>query len=249
MKNLKNWIVSFVLACFLASISFVGGYLMFVGIDTVQTFVKNVNRLTVDVNQLNLKPSYKYLKSVTVRIIQKIDMGDYIGTGTIIKITDDYTYILTNKHIAPLENKDKIYVVDEYYTEIKTKVLANSFLADLSLIRIDGKIENKRAIKGIGKINYSEKIFSVGMYLGNHYIYTEGTVAGFDSDNNYIMNLPGAGGCSGSGIFDLNGELVAVVFAGNWIRYPYQTETAKMLCVNSWQIEMFLYLNEDKMVK
>jgi S1-C subfamily serine protease len=237
MKNIKTWIVSIIIACFLASISFGFASLLVASVKTINT-----------VNQLIKRPSYDYLKSMTVRIIQKVDEGVFIGTGTIVKITDNYTYILTNGHVAPLDNKDRIFVVNEANIELKAEVISNSHLVDLSLIRVNGKIENKTTIKGIGKITYSEKGYSVGMYLGYDYIYTEGTFAGYDEDNNFVMNIPGAGGCSGSGVFNNKGELVAVIFAGNYIQYPYQVETAKLLCINTSEVEMFLYLNEELMI-
>ena len=53
------------------------------------------------------KPSFEYLKSVTVRILNVIDEESgqaSVGTGSIIKVTEDYTYILTNKHVAPIDS-------------------------------------------------------------------------------------------------------------------------------------------------
>jgi len=62
------------------------------------------------------------------------------------------------------------------------------------------------------------------------------------------MNLPGAGGCSGSGVFNSDSKLVAVVFAGNYINFPYQVETARLLCINTFKIEMFLFQTEDLLI-
>lgn len=238
MKNVKSWLTAVVFSLIITILSVGGGYALFLGIDNVQTVITQIEEIAV-------KPSYAYLKSVTVRIYQTADEGTFVGTGSIIKITKNYTYILTNKHVAPIENPERIIVEDEDGKLIKAEVLKNCFFADLSLIRVKGEIKHKQAIKGIGKISHSDKAYSVGMYLGNHYIYTEGTVAGYDSDDNFIINIPGAGGCSGSGVFNNKGELVAVVFAGNYINYPYQVETAKLLCINTWEIEMFLFQTKE----
>ncbi len=237
-ESVKEWLRSTLIALIIASIALLGGVVAF----KVISFTTNTMH---EINQVIKKPSYEYLKSVTVRIMQEAEQGTFVGTGSIIRITKDYTYILTNRHVAPLDSL-KVYVVDENMNNIDAEVISNCSFADLSIIRVEGKIDNKRAIKKIGYINYSEKAYSVGMYLGYYYIYTEGTMAGYDESNNFVMNVPGAGGCSGSGVFNNEGELVAVIFAGNYIHYPYQVETAKLLCINTWDINMFIYMNEVK---
>jgi len=236
-KSVKTWIKSIIIALMIASVSIVGGAVAYKAVVYSSSIMKQVN-------QMIKRPSYAYLKSVTVRIIQKTEKGAFIGTGSIIEITDEYTYILTNKHVAPMTTEG-VYIIDEYSNKTKATVLGNCFFADLSLIRIDGKIEGKTKIKKIGQIDYSNNVYSVGMYLGYNYIYTQGTMAGYDRENNFVMNMPGAGGCSGSGVFNVEGELVAVVFAGNWIKFPVQVETAKLLCINTWDIKMFLYMNKS----
>jgi len=237
MKN--TWVKSISIALTLFILALVLGVLLFVVFAPYTSFDPKLK------TEIAIKngASYDYLKSVTVRIIQKTEEVTFIGTGSIVKITDDYTYILTNKHVAPMKNRDNIYVIDEYLNKIKAEVCSNSAIVDLSLIRVKGLIENKQAITSIQSLKHSDKVYSVGMYLGYYYIYTEGTLAGFDRNDNYIMNLPGSGGCSGSGIFNSSGDLVAVIFAASYIHYPYQTETAKMICINTWEVKMFLYRN------
>jgi len=237
MKN--TWVKSISIALTLFILALVLGVLLFVVFAPYTSFDPKLK------TEIAIKngASYDYLKSVTVRIIQKTEEVTFIGTGSIVKITDDYTYILTNKHVAPMKNRDNIYVIDEYLNKIKAEVCSNSAIVDLSLIRVKGLIENKQAITSIQSLKHSDKVYSVGMYLGYYYIYTEGTLAGFDRNDNYIMNLPGSGGCSGSGIFNSSGDLVAVIFAASYIHYPYQTETAKMICINTGNVRMFLHRN------
>lgn len=204
--------------------------------------VENINKI---LKQLHQKPSYEYLKSVTVRIFQEqyTNAGKgWVGTGSIIKITDDYTYILTNKHVAPMSNKDNIYVAivdkNQEYIYTKAEVIKNAVLRDLSLIRVPGKLKHKKTIKGFAKTSYAEKIYSVGMYLSNQDIYSEGTVAGVQ-DIDILINMPSAPGCSGSGIFNKNGELVGVLYAGNRIGY-FTLDTSKAICVPVHAILLFL---------
>jgi len=195
------------------------------------------------INQVIKRPSYDYLKSVTVRIARKAKKRAVIGTGSIVKITNDYTYILTNKHIAPTSEKE-IYIINESNNKIKAIVLSNCKFTDLALIRVKGKLKDKTQIKKIGNIDYSNKVYSVGMYLTYNYIYTQGTMAGYDFQNNFIMNLPGSVGCSGSGVFNVDGELVAVVFGSSHIRSSAQLETSKLLCINTKYIKLFLVINK-----
>lgn len=193
-----------------------------------------------DFSNLYKKPSYDYLKSMIVRIYQKAneeaEVGG-LGTGTVVKMTEDATYILTNKHVATMGN----YVVlldEENEVIVKCEVLKNSEKYDLSLIKAPIKLKNKQAFKGVGKIDYQEKAYSVGMFLGLKYIYTEGTFAGYEDDS-FLLNTPAGPGCSGSGVFNKNGELVAVIYAGNIINY-FQIDTAKAVCVTGEQVKEFL---------
>jgi len=236
-SSIKSWAKAFMIAFI------VFGFSVMIAVVAVKTLSYSSDVIT-QINEVIKKPSYDYLKSVTVRIIKKTDIAISTGTGSVIKITNDYTYILTNQHVAPIE-AEKLYVVDEYGRETKATILSNCLFADLALIRVDGKLKDKREIKKIGNIDHSEKVYSVGMYLGYSYIYTEGTMAGYDESNNFVMNMPGSHGCSGSGVFNVAGELVAVVFAGNYIQFPIQIETAKLLCINTFDMKMFLHMTRE----
>jgi len=185
------------------------------------------------------KPTFEYLKSLTVRVLNIIDEETgrgSIGTGTIVKVTDDYTYILTNRHVAPIES-NLIYVVKDE-KRYEATVLKNGVTRDLSLIRIVGKIPNTSVIKGLAEVKEQDKIYSVGMYMGLQDIYTEGTVAGWTGDSR-LMNMPALFGCSGSGIFNGDGELVAVLYAGTAYNM-FGFDTAKAICVPFIGIYAFL---------
>jgi len=191
------------------------------------------------IKSIKQKPSYQELKDVTVRIIGKKpeQLLMWTGTGIVIKITDDYTYILTNKHVA---QKNALLYIVEKEKEYKAKVIKHAEKEDLALIRIYGKITNKKVIKGIAdKIEPQNKVYSVGMYLSKKYIYTEGTMAGLNKDNQFIMNLPSAFGCSGSGVFNKDGELVGLIF-GIYAYNYLAADTAKAICVNIDEIKIFL---------
>ena len=197
----------------------------------------------------NGKPTYTYLKSMSVRIECQNFFLEWIGTGIIIKITDDFTYILTNKHVAPKGIGQIGYlnnvVIDE--KEYTFEIIKNDEKYDLSLIRIVGYIPNKRAIKGIKTASIQDNIYSVGEYRGLKNIYTQGTLSGYyiDSENNnsLIGNIPCAGGCSGSGVFDKDGYLVALIYAGfikEIAKDIFQFDNSKSILIPSYTIKAFL---------
>lgn len=183
--------------------------------------------------------SYEYLKNVTVRLFREKEIDDtigWIGTGIIVKITEDFTYILTNKHVAPLGTN--VYIIKNG-SKYRVDILKNSAFNDLSLIRMNGKFSDKQVIKGFANHKIQEKVYSVGMYLGNYYIYTEGTVAGRGIYRELIINLPAANGCSGSGIFNSKGEIVGLLHAIYKVGF-FAVDTSKGICVPTSAIKVFL---------
>lgn len=202
---------------------------------------ENNKKLIKKIADIHYQPSYEYLKNVTVRIFRehpRLAGYGWVGTGTIVKITDDYSYILTNKHVAPINSKTNIYVGDSKEELIQVEVVKNSAFEDLSLIRIVGKIKGKQVINGMNQAYPSDKVYSVGMYLANYYIYTEGTFAG-NQENSILINAPTSFGCSGSGVFDRAGSLVAVIHATNVLKF-IDTDSSKAVCVPISAIRLFL---------
>lgn len=182
------------------------------------------------------KPSYDYLVSTTVLIAgydldedtykkyraqkklkkrKKEEIEGWTGTGSIVKMTDDFTYILTNKHIIKDQDKPTIRIIVEgnfipNRAEV-IKVHPNPNI-DLALIRVSGKIKGKHAVVGFNTIKPQEDVYLTGHHLGRPYIYGEGVVAG--SDGIYMLvQIPTLFGDSGSGVINKNGELVGVIFA------------------------------------
>lgn len=196
-------------------------------------------RMNEQIKKENKKLSYEYLKKVSVRIAGKknpTDIMGWLGTGIIVKITEDFTYILTNKHVAPIGANIYVHENNTYYN---VEVLKNSAFQDLSIVRFNGKLSGKKVIRGFANHKIQEKIYSVGMYLTNYYIYTEGTVAGISNDKKLLVNLPSAPGCSGSGIFNSKGEVVGLLYAG-YVIGIFSPDTSKALCVPSSAIKVFL---------
>lgn len=161
------------------------------------------------------KPSFKYLRSVSVyvKVDNKATMDRWVGSGVIVKVTNDYTYILTNKHVAPIEQDKNVYILngDDWK---QAEVLKNSVdkNLDMSLIRIVGTLEGKRAVKGIVEGKIQDKIFAVGNHGAKLAVYREGVISTC-IDESCFAQMAVMGGDSGSGLFNKNGKLVGLVYA------------------------------------
>ncbi len=190
------------------------------------------------------KPSYDYLESVTVYIFNR-NSGDNVSIGTGIVVHEDlyYTYIMTNKHVCDKNDADtcnvEIYKYGQFVVVPLQFVRQTESKYDLSLWKTSEYLPFKKVIKGLSDIKKQDKVYSVGSYLGFQYIYTEGTFAGYDNEGSFIFNLPCTDGCSGSGIYDKDGNLVSVVFASHVLNI-FQSETSKIIGVPSEIVRLFL---------
>ena len=187
------------------------------------------------------KPSFEYLKSLTVRMTNVMYKNGKkmasTGTGSIVKVTEDFTYILTNKHVAPTDAKQ--IFIEKDGKKYKGRVIKNGVTRDLSLVRMVGKIPNTGVVKGFKKTKEQDKIYSVGMYFGFQDIYSEGNVAGWTPNGSRLINMPAIYGCSGSGVYDADGYMVAVVYAVTAYS-PFGVDSAKAWCVPYIGIMAFL---------
>ena len=168
------------------------------------------------------KPTYDYLCSVTVFIEGKTFNSEknsfdslYIGTGIVIAETKYYTYILTNTHVAEdyTDTKEKVYLFikdNNIETDVPATIVKKLSVLDIAVLRVRGKLVNKRPIKGFAEPKIGEKTYMVGHHLGMKYIYGEGVISGYDNIS-LVAQLPVMWGNSGSGIFNKKGEMVGII--------------------------------------
>jgi S1-C subfamily serine protease len=219
-----------------------------------------VRNIYNEIEIIKQKPIYTYLKNITVymhgEIPEKIKEDGtirvkqgWVGTGSILKIENGYTYILTNNHVTGFKEPDFSEVIltveENKYTYYADQVINNPKY-DAAIVRIKGVIPEKQAIKGFSE-NYKQqdKVYSVGNYLAIPYLYSEGTIAGYnkDKDENFLLvNLNVAGGCSGSAVVDKDGKLVSVLFATYYVSM-FSTDTARALTVPYLEIKDWLKEN------
>lgn len=237
----------------------VASIILFVGYKQLNHFTRTTNPFVLVEKTSDNRPTYEYLKSVTVYIVHKIgvheDTGKMkaaIGTGTIVKEADNNYYILTNKHVCSDETEDPNKFTkdaDNCYVSLTgdptlafvklTYVRSAKESVDLELWKVDSALlPNKQVVKGFNVAHIQDHVYSVGQYLAVPFIYSEGTMAGYEFGSE-LFNLPSAGGCSGSGIFNRDGEIVAILFAGNVIP-PFQMDTAKAIAVPGKDVKEFV---------
>lgn len=211
--------------------------------------ITGVNNLAEGFNHALQKPSYEYLKSITVYILalEKADpKHGWIGTGVIVRMTDNATYIVTNRHVSPGDNEHDFYVLDGHskYKLVNIKVSSDERI-DLSLNKVEVALPDKRAVIGLADTKAQENVYMVGHNLGRPFLYAEGTVSGFDiTDENFdlVIGMPSGPGNSGSGVINKDGKLVGLLYAGSLISegMVYQMDTSHGLCMNSKILRLFL---------
>lgn len=197
------------------------------------------------------KPTYEYLKSVTVRILgelpPKMDENGSIrlplkwnGTGVIIKVDKkkQVTYILTNAHVTT-KNKDTILYIKNGDRIINAQLIKYHKHLDMAVIKVGLVLDNKTAIKGYANIKPQESVYLVGFHLGKPYIYGEGVFSGYNPLYG-VIQLPVLYGNSGSGVFNKNGQLIGIVFAGEIYNSTGGMDVAHGLIVETYNIKMFL---------
>lgn len=198
-----------------------------------------------------IKPTYEYLKSVTVRIFgylpQKTDESGttriqqkWSGTGVVIKIDrkKQITYILTNAHVVT-EEEDTIIVIEDGDRLVNAQVIKRHKYLDLAVIKIGTLLNNKIEIKGCANSKPQDKIYLAGHHLGKKYLYGEGVFAGYRGYSG-IIQAPVLFGNSGSGVFDKYGKLVGIVFAGEVYNDLGSMDVAHGMIVETYNIKMFL---------
>ena len=223
-----------------------------------QGIVDGVNKVVDQVSYALQKPSYDYLKNITVMLEARAEDFDnqpkgkrgWLGTGVIIGVTKDFTYILTNRHVAQTDTgegiKYNLYVLDgdDKYEVTPLKISKDENI-DLALVRINGHIAGKSAVIGFGVApEPQDPVYLVGHNLGRPFFYAEGTVSGYDPNENYdlVTNMPTGPGNSGSGIINKDGQLVGLLYAGSIIDQEgiYEMDTSHGICVNIKAIRLFL---------
>lgn len=216
--------------------------------------LREINASQVTIEEYNNKPTYAYLRSVSLYLFhQQVSIDDKVsgsvGTGVIVSRNNGYFYILTNKHICANDDENCYVVTDgdlKFGKKLKLTYVASAEDKDidLELWKIEeSQLPDKQEIKRVKQSYPQDRIYNVGNYLGFPFIYSEGTNAGMETIYD-LYNLSCAPGCSGSGVFNQKGELVGLIFAGNPIPTTFPLinsfDTSKVIAVSATDIKDFL---------
>ena len=208
------------------------------------------------------KPTYEYLKSVTVIIeatrelketdengIEYTRLQRFGGTGVIVKVTDKYTYILTCRHMS--ERDEKIFIISDIGESLVPATIikkSESIGEDLLLVKVNKVFENKRQIIGVGSVNPQDRVYVVGNPNSQDFAYGEGVFSNDYIEYSYIQ-IPTFFGSSGSGVFNSKGELISIIssFGFNYKGSSIIGDCTRGKGATSTQIKLFLLeLNNEK---
>lgn len=201
------------------------------------------------------KPSYDYLKSVTVYVVGCSEKSPELlsypigeegmcwgGTGVVIKVDSEYTYILTNNHVAGKDTVNPILFIENEQQKVRAEIVKNHDYLDIAVLKVKGTLKDKTQIKGLGTVSIQDSVYVVGNPLGNKYVYSEGVFAGYAGVSD-LFQIPCIYGNSGSGVFNKEGKLVAIVFAlqmyHGFLGIP-EAQITHSLAVDGVSIELFL---------
>ncbi len=142
--------------------------------------------------------------------------GNAKKAGTCFVI-DNNGYVLTNAHVV--EGNVNLYVFTSDNIGHRASVVKQDANTDLALL----KIEEKEFSFGKNALPYglatkefglSEKVFTIG-YPKSSVVYNEGYLSSQNGKNDdtsmYQLELPVAPGVSGSPVFDVNGNVLAII--------------------------------------
>jgi len=213
-------------------------YLVDCLLSNVNVKTENVNIINTTIEKEEVKPSYEYLKSITVYITGELEGKKWIGTGTVIKVDEEYTYILTNKHVAGGGNKEATIYVENGLRQLETELVDVHSNLDLAVVKVKGKLKDKQVVKGFSTASPQDKLYLVGHFLGIRYVYSEGVFVGYDGISD-IVQLPVCYGNSGSAVCDKEGNLIGVIFAIYRIGL-FDVDTSHGIMVDGLSVRLFL---------
>lgn len=192
--------------------------------DWEQKIIEVDKKIKKDIKNLD----YQYLKkcSVIVKVGNRKEKPNFLGSGVIVKQDENHLYILTVKHVLKRGKYCIVKVINSKKDLITIKVENdNKYLSDkqdLALLKVDkpknmkfttSKITNKYP-------NIADKVYIVGHPLGLKYTFSEGRVSNFIEKENaswLMISAQTIFGNSGSPVFNENYEVIGIVVGGNKI--------------------------------
>jgi V8-like Glu-specific endopeptidase len=178
---------------------------------------------------IQLSSTIDKMRSTSVSLLMTSDKNTGICSGTVIKNTDEESIVLTAKHCMPDKPAwIKIFYNNKWYGET---IYAESSASvdyisskddDLALLFFNEKIEGKTSVKiAETPLNAHELAKHIGYPEMSEYIASGYIIRKTHKD--YYIEMTAIGGCSGGGMYNIDGELIGVLYAG--ITWTMKTTT------------------------
>lgn len=154
-----------------------------------------------------LAVSFKNLdiEKYTVHITSILPFGMSSCSGTIIKNTDNYSEVLTCKHCLAADRETNI-------AGLKVTKIITSSGEDLAIMVVKGKFKGKEpAVFGAKNEEIKNPVYMFGQPGFVTKYFKKGEIASYTADWGWAK-LEVNPGCSGSGLFNENKELIGVVW-------------------------------------
>lgn len=167
---------------------------------------------------------YNIQDKVTLSIVHKT----FFATGFSISNTDEHSYVLTNQHVCDMRDKAAYSLTLTNGIRVDAKYVSIDPFADICLLKTKQNIPKvvlaeNNAVRG-------DRVLTIGGPDGVFPVITDGHISGYynihmkkDSEEDdgefevnfrcQLMSAPIYQGSSGSPVFDVNGEVVGIVFA------------------------------------
>jgi len=174
----------------------------------------SVVKITVD---------YQVQDKVTLATVQKV----YFATGFSFKTTDVVSFVLTNKHVCNMGPNANYTLTLQSGGKVQAVFVRSDPFADVCLLKANAIIPPLSLAKR--NATQGDRVLSIGGPDGAYPLIVEGFISGYynmhmrnddDDDSDFevhfraqVMSAPVYHGSSGSPVFDVNGEVIGIVFA------------------------------------
>lgn len=168
--------------------------------------------------EMTAKEIFKSAENYAVLISASNSSKKTQGSGIVYisghskKTSNDFTYILTNAHVAA--DFKEVTVATKKSKYVGEVVIYDKNI-DLALVRIDGVIlpKAKSLNDSGGHLAVGDKVFAIGSPIGMKNSLSEGIVSGLREHKGVTViqtTAPISHGSSGGGLFDVQGNLVGI---------------------------------------
>lgn len=172
---------------------------------------------------VKISVDYQVQDKITLATVQKA----YFATGFSIAATDVVSFVLTNKHVCDMGPNANYTLTLQSGGKVQATFVRVDPFADICLLKANGMIPPLKLAKD--NASQGDRILSIGGPDGAYPLIIEGFVSGYhnmhmrsdsDEDGDFevhfraqVISAPVYPGSSGSPVFDVNGEVVGIVFA------------------------------------